>query len=70
MITAGLDKRVTACVANHPALSDMAGYKAGPITGYSGLTPMINSASFQGGVDSRNIYPINRTYTIQLILSF
>ena len=40
------------------------------ITGYSGLTPMINSASFQGGVDSRNIYPINRTYTIQLILSF
>lgn len=31
---------------------------------------MINSASFQGGVDSRNIYPINRTYTIQLILSF
>ena len=25
LITAGLDKRVTACVANHPALSDMAG---------------------------------------------
>ena len=29
IVTAGLDKRVTACVANHPALSDMAGYKAG-----------------------------------------
>ena len=26
LITAGLDSRVTACVANHPALADMAGY--------------------------------------------
>lgn len=26
LITAGLDTRVTACVANHPALADMAGY--------------------------------------------
>ena len=26
LITAGLDHRVTACVANHPALADMAGY--------------------------------------------
>lgn len=26
LVTAGLDERVTACVANHPALSDMAGY--------------------------------------------
>ena len=26
LVTAGLDARVTACVANHPALSDMAGY--------------------------------------------
>ena len=26
IITAGLDQRVTQCVANHPALSDMAGY--------------------------------------------
>ena len=34
IVTAGLDKRVTACVANHPALSDMAGYKAGRAGGY------------------------------------
>ena len=34
LITAGLDSRVTACVANHPALSDMAGYKAGRAGGY------------------------------------
>ena len=26
LVAAGLDKRVTLCVANHPALSDMAGY--------------------------------------------
>ncbi|MDE5850596.1 MAG: acetylxylan esterase [Muribaculaceae bacterium] len=34
IVTAGLDKRVTACVANHPALSDMAGYKGGRAGGY------------------------------------
>ena len=34
LITAGLDSRVTLCVANHPALSDMAGYKAGRADGY------------------------------------
>lgn len=37
LITAGLDQRVTACVANHPALSDMAGYKAGRAGGYPHL---------------------------------
>ena len=34
LITAGLDSRVTVCVANHPALSDMAGYMAGRAGGY------------------------------------
>lgn len=34
IVAAGLDSRVTACVANHPALSDMAGYKAGRAGGY------------------------------------
>ena len=33
IIAAGLDKRVTQCVANHPALSDMAGYAAKGGTG-------------------------------------
>ena len=38
LITAGLDARVTACVANHPALSDMAGYaEAGRTGGYPHL---------------------------------
>lgn len=34
LVTAGLDRRVTACIANYPALADMAGYKAGRAGGY------------------------------------
>jgi len=34
LITAALDPRVTACVANHPALSDMARFEAGEADGY------------------------------------
>lgn len=34
LITAALDQRVTACVANHPALSDMAGYLDNRAGGY------------------------------------
>ncbi|NDV64811.1 acetylxylan esterase [Bacteroides sp. 224] len=33
LILAGLDSRITACVANHPALSDMAGYAEKGCTG-------------------------------------
>ncbi len=40
------------------------------LTGYSGLTPMINSQSINGGVDARNVTPLSRTYTLRLILSF
>lgn len=34
IVTAGIDERVTACVANHPALSDMARYVSGKTGGY------------------------------------
>ena len=34
LVTAALDPRVTACVANHPALSDMAGYLDNHAGGY------------------------------------
>ncbi len=37
LITAGLDSRITACAANHPALSDMARYKIGKAGGYPHL---------------------------------
>ena len=40
------------------------------ITGYSGLTPMINSASISGGVDARNVFPIMRTFTLQFNVKF
>jgi len=42
----------------------------GTITGYTGLTPMINSASISGGIDARNVYPIMRTYALQLNVKF
>ena len=37
LITAGLDPRVTLCVANHPALSDMAGYLDNRAGGYPAI---------------------------------
>lgn len=37
LITTGLDNRITACAANHPALSDMAGYKDNRAGGYPHL---------------------------------
>ena len=42
LITAGLDRRVTACVANHPALSDMAGYLDNRAGGYPHFTRLKN----------------------------
>lgn len=44
LITAGLDSRVTACVANHPALADMAGYldhRAGGYPHFNRLNNML-----------------------------
>lgn len=38
IVAAGLDKRVTQCVANHPALSDMAAASAGLTGGYPHFT--------------------------------
>ena len=42
LITAGLDPRVTACVANHPALSDMAGYLDNRAGGYPHFNRLSN----------------------------
>ena len=43
------------------------------LTGYKGLTPMINSATISGdnlGIDDKNIYPLSRTYTLSLSVNF
>lgn len=40
LVTAALDNRVTLCVANHPALADMAGSLAGRTDGYPHLVNM------------------------------
>ncbi len=44
----------------------------GTITGYSGLTPMINSSSVSGtlGVDDKNIYPVTRSYYLGVNITF
>ena len=44
----------------------------GTITGYSGLTPMINSYIVDStlGVDDKRTYPVYRTYTIGLSIQF
>ena len=44
----------------------------GTITGYSGLTPIINSSSVNGtlGVDDKNIYPVSRSYHLGVTLTF
>ncbi|MCR4809685.1 MAG: acetylxylan esterase [Prevotella sp.] len=42
LITAALDPRVTACVANHPALADMAGYLDNRAGGYPHFNKMNN----------------------------
>ena len=50
LITAGLDSRVTACVANHPALSDMAGYldkRAGGYPHFNRLKGMLTPEKVQ-----------------------
>lgn len=50
LITAGLDTRVTACVANHPALSDMAGYldnRAGGYPHFNKMNQMLTPAKIE-----------------------
>ena len=42
------------------------------LTGYSGLTPMINSSSAGGtlGVDDKNVYPVTRSYYLGVTITF
>ena len=50
LVTAALDPRVTACVANHPALSDMAGYldnRAGGYPHFNRLNHMLTPEKVQ-----------------------
>jgi len=44
----------------------------GTITGYSGLTPIINSSTVNStlGVDDKNVYPVSRSYYLGVNLTF
>ncbi|MCM1249911.1 MAG: acetylxylan esterase, partial [Alistipes sp.] len=44
-VAAGLDERITACVANHPALSDMARFRIGEADGYPHFSRMRGMAT-------------------------
>ena len=42
------------------------------ITGYSGLTPMVNSSLINGtlGIDDKNVLPVYRSYTMGISIKF
>ena len=40
------------------------------ITGYSGMTPLLNNASYSGGLDDRGVYPISRTFMFSMQIGF
>lgn len=58
LITAGLDSRVTACSANHPALSDMAGYKANRAGGYPHLFTKFTGMDTPGKLKTLEYYDV------------
>jgi len=39
-------------------------------TGYTGMTPLLNNASYSGGLDDRGVYPISRTFMFTVQLGF
>ena len=58
LIAAGLDPRITACVANHPALSDMAGYKADRAGGYPHLFNSYNAIDTPEKINTLAYYDV------------
>ncbi|MDO3695069.1 acetylxylan esterase [Wenyingzhuangia sp. chi5] len=58
LITTGLDKRITACAANHPALSDMAGYKANRAGGYPHLANKFDNMLTPEKINTLSYYDV------------
>ncbi|MDO4955406.1 MAG: acetylxylan esterase [Bacteroidales bacterium] len=58
LITTALDKRVTACAAHHPALSDMAGYKAGRAGGYPHMIKKYPSVNTDDKINTMAYYDV------------
>ena len=40
------------------------------LTGYSGMTPLLNNSTYSGGLDDRSVYPISRIFMLSLQLGF
>ncbi len=58
LVTTALDDRITACAANHPALSDMAGYKAGRAGGYPHLFTNFNGMDTPEKIKTLEYYDV------------
>lgn len=58
IVTASLDERVTLCVANHPALSDMEGYLHGRAGGYPHLNRRFNEQLTPEKVNTLRYYDV------------
>ncbi len=58
LVTAALDDRVTACAANHPALSDMARYKIGKAGGYPHLFHKFNGMDTPDKLETLRYYDV------------
>lgn len=58
LITAGLDDRITLCAANHPALSDMAGYTANRAGGYPHFFTRYKGADTPDKIQTMQYYDV------------
>lgn len=65
LVTAALDPRVTLCVANHPALTDMAGYaEKGRTGGYPHMHKMNNVLLNADGTPNKTVINTLRYYDV------
>lgn len=58
IVAAALDERVTVCAANHPALSDMAGFKAGRTGGYPHFYTKFNGMDTPEKIETMAYYDV------------
>lgn len=72
IVGAALDRRVTACVANHPALSDMAGYMDGRAGGYPHFfrTPGMDTPDKLRTMAYYDVVNFARTLTVPLRMTW
>ena len=58
LIATALDKRITACAISHPALSDMAGYKANRAGGYPHIFTRFSGMDTPAKINTLSYYDV------------